>query len=214
MIAIAERLRQRFPRTAQPAAGQRRGVKPEAATMPFGDDGMSVAEARLREEEAARQPTFTRRDVTPYSPTRPQPVLDDRDVPAGRAVAVRPSAPQPVLREPGRTLDREVPQHRQQAIPVLRRVRNALARGLTPIAAATEASHVPAGRLPQVSARRVLVAEKRLARVAYPELATGHTDVTAAPEYAEYMAAVDRITGTTGPRPVFTAVAAEGSDGE
>jgi hypothetical protein len=119
-----------------------------------------------------------------------------------------PTAPQPALREAGRGVGRPVPQHRQQAMPVLRRVRDALARGLTPLADATAAEHVPAGRLPQVSARRVFTAEKRLARVPLPGIG-GDYDA-----YLEYLAAVDRITGTTGPRPVFASAGTEGSDGE
>lgn len=109
----------------------------------------------------------------------------------------RATAPQLAARVPVRAPARPAPRHAQQQAGMLRRVRNSLARGITPVFGAVTAEHVPAGRLPQVSDRRVTAAAHRLDGLAYPEPGTGG-------DYAAVIAAVDRITGTTGPSPVIT----------
>lgn len=142
-----------------------RGSRPYA-------DALSVTDALRKldaDEAAARVPTFT---------------------PHGRPDA--PTIPGPALRQPGRTLAGPVRPHAPQAMDVMRRVRDGLARGTAPLGDLVAAEHVPAGRLPQVSARRVTAAVARMSRLSYP--APGG-------DYSAVLADVDRITGTvTGPR--------------
>jgi hypothetical protein len=171
---------QRFRRRPQQAP-QAKGANPYP-------EALSVTDAlrKLDADEAAeglapaRVPTFT---------PHPRPAA--------------PTAPQPVYREPGRTLNRQVPQARQQAIPVLRRVRDALARGTTPVGDYAD-SVFPwaARRLPQIGERRNVATKARIAPY-YPEPGG---------DYAGLMDAVDRITGTTGPRPVFATAGTDGGE--
>jgi hypothetical protein len=147
---------------------------------PFAN-GLSIAEALEKldaDEQAARVPTFT-----PH---------------------LRPTAPQQALRERGATLSGPVPAHSQvQSRDVLRRVRDALARGTTPVGdhAASVFPWTPR-RLPQIGERRSVATQGRIARY-YPEPGG---------DYAGLYDAADRITGTTGPRLVFAYVITEGID--
>lgn len=159
------------------AITQRLRRKPRRNGNPY-DGGQSVTDALRQLDEAAeglapaRVPTFT---------PHPRPAA--------------PTAPQPVFREPGRTLSGPVPQHAQQAIPVLRRVRNALARGMTPVGEQAASAYPWAvRRLPQIGERRNVATRARIAPF-YPEPGG---------DYSRLWDAADRITGTTGPRRVRT----------
>lgn len=140
-------------------------------------------------EAPGPRPTFAPRPAAdPFAKTRPQRVLDERPVMLPAPVA---EAPPVDRRQPGATLSRPAPRHEAPAMSVMRRVAGAL-RGRTPIWDAARAEHVPAGRNPDISARRVAAAQRRLSRIAYPEPGCTYGE--------DFFAAIDRATRTTGPR--------------
>lgn len=166
-------------------------------------DGLSLPEAlaALDARESPAPPAGSHPYAGSATAGEALATLQAREVPAPLAAPVftrRPPAPpsaktrpQVVLREPGRTVTRKPPEHVPQAMSVLRRVRDSLARGTTPVGDRVAAEHVPAPRpLPQVTARRAAATEARLAPH-YPPPGG---------DYSDLMATVDRITRTTGLR--------------